>query len=104
MKYICKHACIWRDVYVTPDTVVDMTDEELKTKKPQIDGSFAPLGENGVPVEKDTPDDHGMTKAQYREMLSRVGVNPPRTASRDDLRKLFEQYNRQQTETKKDIH
>ena len=103
MKYICKHACIWRGVYTTPDTIVDMTDDELKAMKPQIDGSFAQLGEKGVPVEEDKPDEHNMTKAQYREMLARVGVNPPRTASRDELRKLYEQYNRQQTETKKDI-
>lgn len=104
MKYICKHACIWRGVHVPPDTVVDMTNEELMTKKPQIDGSFAPLDTNGIIVERDAPDEHGMTKAQYREMLARVGVRPPRTAGRDELRKLYEQYNRQQSEAKKDIY
>lgn len=103
MKYICKHACIWRGVYVTPDTVVDMTDEELKTRKPQIDGSFAPVGDNGVPVEEDKPDEHNLTKAQYREMLASRGVHPPRTATIDELRKLYEQYNKQQVDTKKDL-
>ena len=103
MKYICKHACIWRGVYVTPDTVVDMTEDELKTRKPQIDGSFAPVDADGVPVEEDKPDEHNLTKAQYREMLASRGVHPPRTASIDELRKLYEQYNKQQVETKKDL-
>lgn len=93
MKYICKHACIWRGVYVTPDTVVDMTEDELKDKKPQIDGSFAPLDANGTPKEaEDAPDEHKMTKEKYREKLANAGVHPSPTATRDELRKLYEQH------------
>jgi hypothetical protein len=100
MKYICKHACIWRGVYTTPDTIVDMTDDELKAMKPQIDGSFAPVDASGLPVD-DKPDRYGMTRAQYRERLSGFGVAISPTATSDELHKLLEQH--LNTKTRKSV-
>lgn len=90
MKYICKHACIYKGVHTLPDTIIDVTAEEAQ-KNPIIGCSFAPL-EPAVQQEPDRPDEHGMTKAQYRERLGAFGVQASPTATHDELRKLLEQH------------
>lgn len=90
MKYICKHACIYKGVHTLPDTVIEVGEEEAK-KNPIIGCSFAPL-EPAAKKDEDRPDEHGMTKAQYRERLGSFGVQASPTATHDELRKLLEQH------------
>lgn len=94
MKYICKHACIWRGVYVAPDTVIDMTDEEMKEQAGPIGSSFVPLqpGERAKKEKAEERDEAGMTLEDYRQRLTGMNVPFSPTAGIDELRKLLRQH------------
>ncbi len=89
MKYICKHACIYKGVRKVADEIIEVSEQEAKSN-PIIGCSFAPL-EKITATETDEPDEHRMTKAMYREMLGKFGYQASPTATRDELRKMYEQ-------------
>lgn len=91
MKYICKHACIYKGVHTLPDTVIDV-DEETARKNPIIGCSFVPLKPAAAAPAEDKPDELDFTMAQYREKLAAYGVQASPTATHDELRKLLNQH------------
>lgn len=88
MKCICTHACICRGVHTLPDTVLDLSEDELK--QDHIAASFAKCAaDTPAPAEdEDKTDANGMTKAAYRTKLDQLGVPYQPTDSLEDLAKL----------------
>ncbi len=88
MKMICTHPCQFRGVLVPADTVLDISEAELKANGQAV-SSFRAL-EGEAKKEEEKPDERGMTAQNYRDRLMAMNVPFHPTDGIDELRKLFD--------------
>jgi hypothetical protein len=91
-KCICVYQCQFRGVLVKPDTVLDITDEEMELHAQRIASSFRPLDEKTGAAKADPSirDEFGMSVDDYRARLDAFKAAYGPTDTIDELRKKLQ--------------